>query len=208
MAKVATIHPGIRIGPLRRLLGRLFLRLVDWKLQAEVPADTPKGILIGAPHTSNWDGVFLLALCWALGVRMSYLVSHTAFRWPFKALLRHAGGIPIDRTRRHGAVAQIARQLREAEAMYLTIAPAGSRYRSDYWKSGFYRIAREADVPLVCGFLDYRRKLAGIGPVFRLSGDLPADMDNIRRFYEGVQGKYPERMSRRRLRAEGPDPAK
>src|SRR6185503_15172081 len=125
-----------------------------------------------------------------------------SFRWPFGPLLRRLGGIPIDRGGGRGVVASTADVFRGGQPLALAIAPDGTRRALDYWRSGFYHIARAADVPLVLSFLDWGARRAGIGPTLALSGDVGADMDRIRAFYAGMVGRHPEQTSRVRLREE------
>jgi 1-acyl-sn-glycerol-3-phosphate acyltransferase len=124
---------------------------------------------------------------------------HTLFDPPFGRLMRWLGGVPVDRRGRQNLVEQAARSIREAPAMCLAVAPSGTRERRDHWKSGFYRIAEAADVPIVCAFLDYGRKVGGLGPSFRPSGDVKADMDLIRAFYTPIEGRVPANKSDIRL---------
>jgi len=200
-----SIKPGARVGPVRRWLGSLFLRVAGWKVEGGLSEGAPVAVVIGAPHTSAWDGLFLVALSWAIGVHLSWLAKHSMFRWPCEGFLRSLGAVPIVRGARGGAVEQVAAQLRAAEAMYLAIAPAGTRCKTDHWKSGFYQMATLAGVPIVCGYVDYGRRVGGLGEAWMPSGEVRADMDRIRAFYEGVQGENPELESRIWLREEGED---
>ena len=194
---------GRTVGSLRRLIGRVTCRLMGWTPVGGVP--TPKrAIFIASPHTSNWDGFIMQAVAWAIGVRLSWMTKHTLFKWPFRRFLRAVGAVPVDRTQRSDTVGQIARQMRASEGMYLAIAPAGTRARRDFWRSGFYHMARAAEVPVVCGFLDFKRKRGGCGPVIELTGDRKADMDRIRAFYDGIEGKHPALQTPVRLQDESP----
>jgi 1-acyl-sn-glycerol-3-phosphate acyltransferase len=116
----------------------------------------------------------------------------TLFRWPINGFFKWLGGIPIDRSKSKNVVAQSIQQFHENEKLILTIAPAGTRKQIEKWKSGFYHIANGANVPIVLGFLDYRRKVGGIGPVVYPTGNFEADMKTIRAFFNGVSGKYPK----------------
>jgi 1-acyl-sn-glycerol-3-phosphate acyltransferase len=170
-----------------------------WRVEGVLPPTT-RAVLIAAPHTSNWDLPFMLAVGWAYGVRPSWLGKRELFRWPFGGVMRWLGGIPVDRRSRQNLVQQAVAVLEKAQALTLVIPPSGTRSRAPYWKSGFYHIARGARVPIVCGFLDYARRVGGIGPVFEPTGDIEADMLVIRDFYAGIAGKYPERAAPVRLK--------
>lgn len=151
----------------------------------------PRAVVIAAPHTSNWDLPFMLAVSWVLGVRPAWLGKRELFRWPFGLVMRALGGVPVDRRAPGGMVAQAAERLRAADRLLLVVPPSGTRSRAPHWKSGFYHIARAAGVPILCTFLDYRRRVGGIGPAVIPTGDVGADMATIRAFYAPIQGLRP-----------------
>jgi 1-acyl-sn-glycerol-3-phosphate acyltransferase len=184
------------------VLGKVLLRLAGWRVEGTLPAWADRAVVIAAPHTTNWDLPYMLAVSWALGVRPRWLGKRELFRAPFGWLMRWLGGIPVDRSRRGNLVEEAAAQLRAADRLFLVVPPSGTRSRAPHWKSGFYHIARAARVPIVCAFLDYDRRVGGIGPVFVPSGDLGADMDRLRLFYRDVRGKYPEHETPVRLSEE------
>lgn len=182
-------------------IGRLVLTLMGWKVEGEIPRGN-KFLLIGAPHTSNWDFPVGIAATYLLRLRVHWVGKHTLFRRPYGGLMRWLGGIPVDRGHPSGVAAQLARQLQAADRMVLAITPDGTRSRRKYWKSGFYRIALAAGVPLLCGSLDYASKTARIGLCFVPTGDIAADMARIRAFYADVAGAHPENHTPIRLREE------
>ena len=144
---------------------RLYLRVVGWELEGTLP-DIPKFVLIAAPHTSSWDVPVMLMVRLAFAVRLSWMGKAELFRPPFNGFFRMLGGIPVYRDRRNNMVQQMVEHFNDSEYLYLAIAPEGSRERREHWKSGFYHIAMGAHVPLVFGFIDYKRKTSGIGPTF------------------------------------------
>ena len=144
----------------------------------------------------------MLAFAFVLGLRPSWLGKREMFRGPAGPLFRWLGGIPVDRSRRANLVEQAIELFARPEPLVLVVPPSGTRERVEYWRSGFYHIARGAGVPIVCSFLDYGRGVGGIGPVVEPSGDLAADMETIRRFYAGILGRYPAQTSTPRLREE------
>jgi len=186
---------------LSRGVARLILLVLGWRVEGVAPPIN-KYVLIAAPHTSNWDLLFMLAAGAQLGIRTAWMGKHTLFRWPLGALLRALGGIPVDRTGPNEAVGQIAAAMLHAQRMVIAIPPEGTRKRSEYWKSGFYHIAQSAQVPIVLTYLDYGRKCAGIGPA--LDSRLPAKvlMAKAREFYQTITPKYPDRFGPVRLRQE------
>ena len=177
-----------------RVMGKLWMKLMGWKYEGEFPADK-KFVIIGAPHTSNWDVPHLLAVASQMGIKVHWLGKDAIFKWPFAGLMRALGGIPIDRSKPNGAVGQTIEQFAARDEFYLVVPPEGTRSKVKYWKTGFYHIAHGAGVPIVLGFMDYGRKVAGVGPSIRTTGDYEADMKVIKAFYATVKGKYPEKAS-------------
>jgi 1-acyl-sn-glycerol-3-phosphate acyltransferase len=171
-------------------ISRMILSLTGWRTEGRLPL-IPKFVLVGAPHTSNWDLPFTLLVAFALRARIHWMGKTTIFRRPFKGFFQWLGGIPVERSQSDNLVEQSIQQFQRNDQLILTIAPAGTRQRVIRWKSGFYHIARGAGVPIVLGFLDYRRKVGGIGPVVYPTGNITADMETIRTFYDGVTGKNP-----------------
>lgn len=144
----------------------------------------------------------MLAIAWRLGIAPRWLGKHTLFRPPFGPLVRALGGIPVDRRNPAGLVAEVVRRLRAGENLHVVVTPEGTRGRGEYWKSGFYRIAREAGLPLVLGYVDTATWTAGLGPTLHLTGDVAADMDRVRAFYADKRGINPEDFTPPRLRDE------
>ena len=182
-------------------IAEVFLRVTGWETEGDAPRAS-KVVLIAAPHTSNWDLAFLLALAVRYDLRPEWMGKHTLFRGPMGWVMRRLGGIPIRRHLRENVVEQMTRVFAERESLCLTVPPEGTRGPAPYWKSGFYHIARGARVPLVLGYLDYARKRGGFGPEFHPTGDLAADMDRIRAFYADKVGRRPECFGEVRLREE------
>ena len=169
---------------------RMILGLAGWRIEGRLPP-VPKFVLVGAPHTSNWDLPFTLLMAFGLRARIHWLGKAAIFRRPFRGFFQWLGGIPVDRSQSDNLVEQSIQQFQRNERLILTIAPAGTRRHVIKWKSGFYHIACGAGVPIVLGFLDYRRKVGGIGPVIYPTGNIAADMETIQAFYDGVTGKNP-----------------
>ena len=179
-------------------LGRLYLGFFGWRVEGSLPP-TARVVLIAHPHTSNWDLPFMLACAYVLGLRPKWLGKRELFRWPFGWFMRWLGGIPVDRRKSHGLVAQAADKFQSRDPLVMVVPPSGTRRRAERWKSGFYHIARSAGVPIACGFLDYARKRGGIGPLISPTGDVRQDMDRFRAFYAGITGKFPAQATPVRL---------
>lgn len=152
-----------------------------------------KAVLIAAPHTSNWDGFWAIVYKVYSGMEIRWFVKDSMFWFPLSVLLRLNGAIPLDRKRAGSSVTQAIEAFDEFEDFYFGLAPEGTRSTTTVWKSGFYRIAEGANVPVVLGFLDYGKKRLGLGPMVSLTGDRDADMAVIRSFYAPITGRYPEK---------------
>lgn len=188
-----------------RWLARVYFRLRGWHYGGALPP-SPKYVVIGAPHTSNWDFVLLLAATSHFGIAAKVIGKHTLVKGPFGNLMRRLGIIPIERDSAQGLVSQMVDVFAQSDTLALVLAPEGTRRAEPYWHSGFYRIALAASVPVVLAKVDATTKVATIGPELRLSGDVTTDMDQIRSFYEGAVGLAPGGESTVRLREED-DPA-
>lgn len=184
-----------------RALGWLLLRLGGWTMVGERPT-AKKMVLVAAPHTSNWDFVWVLACATHFQVRISWLGKHSLFKWPFGPFMRMLGGVPVQRHRRGNMVEELIATFDEYEGLILTVPPEGTRRQTEYWKSGFYHIARGANVPILLSFLSYENKTGGFGPAVMPTRDVRADMDQIRDFYRDKAGKRADLFSRIRLREE------
>ena len=177
------------------------LRLVGWRMVGELP---DRCVIIGAPHTSNWDFPLAILAFWSRRVDCRWIGKHTLFRRPFGWLMRGLGGIPLNRGTTRDFVPEVVSWFERDADLQLVIAPEGTRSRTGYWRSGFYWIAHGAGVPIVLGFADYGRRVGGFGPAVMPTGDPDADMARIREFYEGVVGRRPEQLSPIRLRPREP----
>lgn len=187
-----------RVRMAEKSLGRL-----GWEVVGEPPSD-PVVVLIGVPHTSNWDFPLFLWMSWVKGLEPRFLMKKEAFRGPAGTVLRRLGAIAVDRGAASGLVDELVAMAGAAEHHFqIVIAPEGTRKAGRYWKSGFYRIAEQAGIPICLGFIDAHTRTVGFGPSFRPSGDITADMDRIRAFYADKQGIHPEKATAPRLREEG-----
>lgn len=182
-------------------LAQRMIASIGWTLVGDVP-DVPVAVLIAAPHTSNWDLPIMLLMTRARGIEPHFLMKKEAFRGPAGPLMRKLGGVPVDRSAATGLVDELAARAGSGEHFHLVLAPEGTRKAAKYWKSGFYRIAAQAQVPIVMGFCDGPSKMMGFGPALVPTGDVRADMDVIRAFYSDKRGVVPTRRTPPRLREE------
>lgn len=172
----------------RRRLCRGVLRLCGWSLVGEFP-DVRRAVLIAAPHSSWWDGVWGLLMKVAIGAEIHFMGKQELFRGPLGKVLRQLGGMPIDRGAAKGVVEQMIEQLQQRDSLWLGIAPEGTRKPVVRWKSGFWRIAHDAGVPIVTAWFNYPDKTIGVGPLFHTSDDMEADLMRLRAFYAPFRGK-------------------
>lgn len=186
---------------LRRFVARAFWAVSRWHLVSEPAPDRPT-ILIGAPHTSNWDFVFMLAITWRLDMRIRWLGKKSLFRGWRGPIMKGLGGIPVDRAAPSSVISEVLDRIRSGDAFGLVVTPDGTRSGHTHWKSGFYRIAREAQIPVTLGYVDRTTMTTGLGPTFELSGDVSRDMDRIRAFYKDKSGVRPQHRVEPRLREE------
>ncbi len=173
-------------------IARFLLRLGGWTAVGDVPK-ARKAVLIGAPHTSNWDGFWALVYITAIGLEVKFFVKDSMFWFPLGALLRAFGAIPLNRKKPGSSVNEAIAEFDRHEQFYFGLAPEGTRSKTPGWKSGFYRIAEGAGVPVVFGFFDYSNRRLGLGPTITLTGDKDADLEIIRSFYSSLEGRCPEK---------------
>lgn len=191
---------------IRRGIARLGWKISPWKHRSTAVPTEGVGILIGAPHTSNWDFLFMLGIVWELGLNFRYLGKHTLFKPPFGFVMRWLGGIPVDRSNPAGIVEDLVGRVRAGQAFYLVVTPEGTRSSGQYWKSGFLRIAVDAGLPVTLGYVDRDTMTSGLGLTFTPSGDVRKDMDVVRAFYADKSGYKPELRTEPRLREEDREP--
>jgi 1-acyl-sn-glycerol-3-phosphate acyltransferase len=183
----------------RRNLARLALRLARWRTAGTVPRSA---ILVGAPHTSNWDWALTIALAWDSNVQIRLLVKESFFKGPLAPLMRATGAVALDRDNPGGTIKGLIEDAATDEAFLLGLAAEGTRSRGEYWKSGFYRISRQTGLPVTLAYIDAPARTVGWGPTFDLTGDVAADMDRVREFYADKTGIKPEGFTPPRLREE------
>ncbi|WP_298741471.1 1-acyl-sn-glycerol-3-phosphate acyltransferase [uncultured Microbacterium sp.] len=186
---------------IRRTLARAYWALSRWRLRTQ-PAPTRPTILIGAPHTSNWDFVLMLAISWRLGIPIRWLGKESLFAGWRGPIMRGLGGIAVDRSDAGRVVADVVAQVHAGEVFGLVVTPDGTRGGNTHWKSGFYRIARETGMPVTLGYVDRTTMTTGLGPTIDLTGDVAGDMDRIRAFYADKAGLRPHLRTEPRLRDE------
>ncbi len=183
------------VNTLLRAFSVSFLKLTGWKVEGSLPAEARTSVFIAAPHTSNWDLPYTLMVAFALRLNPYWMGKHTLFKAPFGPVMRWLGGIAVNRDQGSNLVAASAQAIREADGpLQLIVPPEGTRSKTRYWKTGFYHIAKTADVPIVMAYMDYSSKRSGLGPLFIPTGDVDADMAAIKAFYAPFKGKNAEQF--------------
>jgi 1-acyl-sn-glycerol-3-phosphate acyltransferase len=182
-------------------LFKIIFKLKGWALKTEAIKGIKQSIVIAAPHTSNWDTVMSLAAFDLMELPVKFTLKKEWFKFPFKRIMRNLGGIPIDRTpkkegeKRPSMVEAMADLFKQYEILHIMVTPEGTRALRTEWKTGFWHTAKMAHVPILCGYLDYKNKIAGIGKIIYPSESLEKDMREIMQFYKNIEGKNPEKFS-------------
>jgi 1-acyl-sn-glycerol-3-phosphate acyltransferase len=183
------------VNTLLRGLSLGFLKLAGWKVTGQLPANGRTCVLIAAPHTSNWDLPYTLMVAFALRLNIYWMGKEQIFKPPFRSLMMWLGGLPVRRENANNVVAASVLALQSSDGpVQLVVPPEGTRSKVRYWKTGFYYIALGAKVPIVMAYMDYERKISGLGPVFQPSGDIEADMVSIKAFYAPFKGRNPDQF--------------
>ena len=180
-----------------KLLAQLIFFVSGWKLDPASPRHIRRAVMIAAPHTSNWDIVYARAAFELLELPVKFTIKKEWVQSPMGLILRPLGAIAIDREYRAGKKVSMTQTMTELfdrhEELIVLVTPEGTRQYVPEWKTGFYRVAEGANVPVLLGYLDYKNKMAGVGPVIYPTGDIDADIEKIKGFYRTIQARYPER---------------
>jgi len=182
-----------------KFLADQILKLAGWRVQVTMP-EAKKFVLIGAPHTSNWDFPLALLCFWSVQKPITWVAKKQLFTGPLNYFFSALGGIPVDRSAPSGFIEQVASQFDRSEEMILCLAPEGTRSKTTYWKTGFYYIALAAKVPVCLGYIDYPKRTMGFAEILIPSGDIDKDFAQIKMFYQDKTGKYPEKQGPIRIK--------
>jgi len=183
------------------MIAKLFLKLIGWRVQENMPEGIERCVMIASPHTSNWDFPIAKAAFILMGIPLKFTIKQSWFKFPFNLIFGPMGGIPINRTpkkpgeERPSTVEAMASLFEEYDKLAVMVTPEGTRSLRTEWKTGFYHVAKLAGVPIGLGFLDYKEKLAGVGKVIYPSDDMEKDLREIMAFYQTITGKHPEKFS-------------
>lgn len=173
-----------------RFISFIVLKIIGWKFTGlNTSKDLKKCVIIAAPHTSNWDFPITIMLAFSARMPIYWTGKKELFKFPARGLMRWMGGIVVDRANAAGLVESSAQEIQNARSVYMIVTPEGTRDKVDKWKSGFYRIAVAAEVPILLGYLDFQQKRGGFLKLFYPTGDYDKDIVEIRQYYAHIKGK-------------------
>jgi 1-acyl-sn-glycerol-3-phosphate acyltransferase len=175
-----------------RLLAKLIFWISGWKLGPAPPPAVMKSVMIAAPHTSNWDILYARSAFYLYRIPVKFLIKDTWFFFPMNFIITWFGGLPVNRSKKNSLVDQLAKKFNETDKLVILVPPEGTRSKVEKWKTGFYHTANQANVPVSMGYLDYKKKEAGIAGLFYPTGDIEKDMPKIQGYYKNVSAKFPE----------------
>ena len=164
-----------------------------WKAVGELPSNIRKYILVGAPHTSNWDFFYGMLFFLMKGIPLKYFIKKEWYFFPFNYLFKALGGVPVDRSTNKNLTDQMAEIFEKYDELAILITPEGTRSYNPDWKKGFYFIAQKTGAPIILGYIDYEKKVGGFGPVLKTTGDVDKDSELMKNFYKDKKGKFPEK---------------
>lgn len=179
---------------MKKRLAYLILSMIGWKLVGNLPVGLRKAVIIVAPHTSNWDFFigYLAYVC--LGVKAKFLMKKEIFVFPIASIAKKLGGIAVNRNEKNTIVEDVVKAINNSDDFILTITPEGTRSKVMEWKSGFWRIAKMAEIPVIVGFLDFKEKKVGILGAVKLTDNYEDDLGRIQNMYRNISGLYPDKF--------------
>jgi len=177
---------------MKKLIASLILKLFGWKTSFDPIKGIDKCVIIAAPHTSNWDFPYTIFAFWKYGIPYSFFIKDSYTKSFMGGILRSMGAIGVDRSKGGNLVDYASDLLKNRDKLMLIVPAEGTRSYTEKWKTGFYHIAKNAEVPIALGFLDFKTKEIGIGKLFTPTDDIDSDFDQIQEFYKNITGKHPE----------------
>ncbi len=177
---------------MKKLIANITLKLSGWKTETKNIESIKKSVMIAAPHTSNWDLIFMVAVFWKHNINVKFFIKDAYTKGIYGFFFKWLGGIGIDRSKKNNLVERAAQSFEKEEKLIIIIPPEGTRKRVEKWKLGFYHIAKTARVPISFGYLDYKEKIGGCGSFIPVTDSMENDLDKIQTFYKTKTGKFPE----------------
>ena len=182
---------------MKKIIAKFVFFIFGWKATYKQEYKVPKCVMLAAPHTSNWDLVFALGVYWLEDINAKFLIKNTYTKSYFGFFFKWLGAIGVDRNKHNNLVDYSVELFKKRKKLVLMVPAEGTRERVEKWKTGFYHIAKNANVPVSFGFLDYGKKLAGVGDVYYLKGEFETDMQYIQDFYATIEGSHPEKYNKK-----------
>ncbi len=182
---------------MKKLFGKFVLALLGWKSDFPKEYQVDKFVIIAAPHTSNWDLVYALAVFWKFDIPVKYFIKDSFTKGLHGPIFKALGAIGVNRSKTGNLVHHAAATIQKMDRIALMVPAEGTRSKVNKWKTGFYHIARKANVPVALGYLDYKNKVAGVGDLVTLSPNFEEDMAKIEKFYSKITAKYPEKYNKK-----------
>lgn len=177
---------------MKKLIAQIVFWIAGWKTELKDIEIAKKSVMIAAPHTSNWDLVYMVSVFWLHKLKVKFFIKDSYTKGIHGGYFRWLGGIGINRKEAGNMVETAAQLFSKEKNLIIIIPPEGTRKRVDKWKKGFYFIAKKANVPVSFGFLDYKEKIGGVGGYINLTDSFESDMEKIQAFYKTKTGKFPE----------------
>ena len=175
-----------------KFFAKLMYKILGWKLKGSIPTDIKKCVMVAAPHTSNWDFFYGVIAFYIMGIKIKTPIKKELFFFPLGIILNALGGIQVDRAKAGKLVDNIVDLFKKYDELVIFITPEGTRSYAERWKTGFWHIAKNANVPIILGYIDYSKKTAGVGPVFVPTGNVDKDIEEVKNFYRNITAKYPD----------------
>ncbi len=175
------------------ILSRILKKAFGWKFIYNIDPSIKKFVVLGAPHTSNWDGIWALAYVSYFKIPFKFLIKKDLFFFPLGIILRKLGGLPVDRSKSNSLTDQCVEYFKQNETLVLGITPEGTRSYNDQWKKGFYYISEKANIPIVVGYIDYEKKIVSMDHILKKTGNIDLDIQTLKAFYKTKKGKHPEK---------------
>ncbi len=177
---------------MKKKIASFLLNLLGWKTLFGPLEGVKKCVIIAAPHTSNWDFPYTILTFWKYDIPISFFIKDSYTKSILGGILRSMGAIGVDRSKNGNLVDYAAELLQNRDELMLIVPAEGTRSYTEKWKTGFYHIAKKAGVPIALGYLDFKTKEIGVGKLFKPTGDIDSDFDEIQEFYKNITGKHPE----------------
>lgn len=183
---------------IKRTIGKIGLKLGRWRTVYNVPADLGNAVCIVAPHTAIADFFVGMNYYWYYGTPFKFMIKAEFFKSRLVGwFLYKLGAVRVDRGKRNNLVEQMIAMFQQSHNTHLIICPEGTRKKVNHWKKGFYLISEGAHIPILVGFIDYKKRKCGVEKIIYPTGDYEKDLAEIQDYYKSIKvmGKHPEQFN-------------